>query len=112
VGNQKAIGGDETQLPEIAHEFGHGVGLNHSWSNDVTYKDCGSWCGGPGEYDNLWDLMSAANIYVDPTGAFGLSGGLCLRDPGDKNGAPRVIRFHALTGAMQLENPMPRPLPK
>lgn len=67
--NAAAIGGDDVALPEIAHEFGHGVGLNHSWSNDVTWKDA-SWAGG-GEYDNPWDLMSAANVYVDPTGAFG-----------------------------------------
>lgn len=65
--NVGAIGGDKTALPEIAHEFGHGVGLNRSWSNDVTWKDA-SWAGG-GEYDNKWDLMSAGNIY-DPTGAF------------------------------------------
>jgi hypothetical protein len=67
--NAGAIGGDDVALPEIAHEFGHGIGLNHSWSNDVTWKDI-SWAGG-GEYDNPWDLMSAANVYVDPTGAFG-----------------------------------------
>ena len=67
--NTGALGGDDVALPEIAHEFGHGVGLNHSWSNDITWKDV-SWAG-PGEYDNPWDLMSAANVYVDPTGAFG-----------------------------------------
>jgi len=67
--NTAAIGGDDVALPEIAHEFGHGIGLNHSWSNDVTWKDA-AWAGG-GEYDNPWDLMSAANVYVDPTGVFG-----------------------------------------
>ncbi len=67
--NSAALGSDTVALPEIAHEFGHGVGLNHSWSNDVTWKDI-SWAG-PGEYDNPWDLMSAANIYVDQTGDFG-----------------------------------------
>ena len=67
--NAAALGGDSVALPEIAHEFGHGVGLNHSWSNDITWKDA-SWAG-PGEYDNPWDLMSAANVYVDPTGQFG-----------------------------------------
>ena len=67
--NTGAIGGDDVALPEIAHEFGHGVGLNHSWSNDTTWKDV-SWAG-PGEYDNPWDLMSAANVFVDPTGDFG-----------------------------------------
>ncbi|MGH7778659.1 MAG: hypothetical protein ACREQR_02370 [Candidatus Binataceae bacterium] len=67
--NQGAIGGDDVALPEIAHEFGHGIGLNHSWSNDITWKDV-SWAGW-GEYDNPWDLMSAANVYTDPTGVFG-----------------------------------------
>ena len=67
--NWQAIGGDDVALPEIAHEFGHGIGLEHSWSNDTTWKDA-SWAGG-GEYDNPWDLMSAANVFVDPTGAFG-----------------------------------------
>jgi hypothetical protein len=67
--NTGAIGGDSVALPEIAHEFGHGVGLNHSWSNDTAWRDV-SWAG-PGEYDNPWDLMSAANVFVDPTMAFG-----------------------------------------
>src|SRR5579883_903653 len=67
--NTGAIGPDDVALPELAHEFGHGMGLQHSWSNDVTWKDA-SWAGG-GEYDNPWDLMSAANVYVDPTGAYG-----------------------------------------
>ena len=67
--NTGAIGGDGVALPEIAHEFGHGIGMNHSWSNDITWRDV-SWAG-PGEYDNPWDLMSAANVYVDPTMAFG-----------------------------------------
>jgi len=57
--NTGALGGDNVALLEIAREFGHGAGLNHSWSNDVTWKDV-SWAG-PGEYDNPWDLMSAAS---------------------------------------------------
>jgi hypothetical protein len=56
-----------TALPEMAHEFGHGIGLMHSFGDNFTFKDGGS----PGEYDNPWDLMSAAHIFVDPTGAFG-----------------------------------------
>jgi hypothetical protein len=67
--NSHAVGGDQDDLPEKEHEFGHGVGLQHSWSNDTTWKDA-TWSGG-GEYDNLWDLMSAGNVYVDPTHAFG-----------------------------------------
>jgi M6 family metalloprotease-like protein len=56
-----------TALPEIAHEFGHGIGLAHSFSNDFASRHGGA----PGEYDNQWDLMSAANIFADPTKAFG-----------------------------------------
>lgn len=56
-----------TALPEIAHEFGHGIGLAHSFSNDFASRHGGA----PGEYDDQWDLMSAANIFSDPTGAFG-----------------------------------------
>lgn len=57
-----------TALPEIAHEFGHGIGLAHSFSNDLTWPGAG---GAPGEYGNQWDLMSAAHIFVDPTGVYG-----------------------------------------
>jgi hypothetical protein len=57
-----------TALPEIAHEFGHGIGLAHSFSNDLTWKGAG---GDYGEYGNQWDLMSAAHIFVDPTGVYG-----------------------------------------
>jgi hypothetical protein len=73
--NVAALGGGPQSLfglPEVAHEFGHGIGLEHSWSNDTTWCDGGpNPCTGGGVYDNPWDLMSAANIYADPTGAFG-----------------------------------------
>jgi hypothetical protein len=64
-----AVGGDTVALPEIAHEFGHGINLEHSFSNNTTYHNA-CWSQ-PGEYDNQWDLMSAGNIYADPTHAFG-----------------------------------------
>lgn len=64
-----AVGGDTVALPELAHEFGHGIDLEHSFSNDANYHNA-CWSQ-PGEYDNPWDLMSAANIYVDPTGDWG-----------------------------------------
>jgi hypothetical protein len=64
-----SVAGDTTALPEFAHEFGHGIDLEHSFSNDPDYQNaCWSQIG---EYDNQWDLMSAANIYVDPTHDFG-----------------------------------------
>jgi hypothetical protein len=67
--NTAALGDDNVALPELAHEFGHGIGLSHSFSNDPGYRNA-TWAQ-IGEYDNPWDLMSAANVYVDPTGAFG-----------------------------------------
>jgi hypothetical protein len=76
--NPKKTTGAGTALPEIAHEFGHGIGLMHSFGDNFSFKDGGS----PGEYDNPWDLMSAAHIFVDPTGAFG--------------GGPPVLEAHHL----------------
>lgn len=67
--DKSALDGDDVALPELAHEFGHGIDLEHSFSNDPEYQNaCWSQIG---EYDNQWDLMSAANIYVDPTHDWG-----------------------------------------
>jgi M6 family metalloprotease-like protein len=41
-----------------AHEFGHGLGLPHSF--DDRLGSCG---GVPGEYCDQWDIMSAANTF-------------------------------------------------
>jgi hypothetical protein len=64
-----AVGGDTVALPELAHEFGHGIDLEHSFSNDQNYQNA-CWSQ-PAEYDNPWDLMSAANVFVDPTHEWG-----------------------------------------
>jgi len=45
----------------VAHEMLHGYGLGHSFSNDTNYHNS-SWSA-PGEYDDPWDEMSAANVY-------------------------------------------------
>ena len=64
-----SLDGDNAALPEFAHEFGHGINLEHSFSNDPDYHNaCWSQIG---EYGNQWDLMSAAHIYVDPTHDWG-----------------------------------------
>jgi M6 family metalloprotease-like protein len=41
-----------------AHEMGHGLGMPHSFDN--TKDNCG---GGPGEYCDQWDMMSAEHVY-------------------------------------------------
>lgn len=52
-----------------AHEMGHGYGLNHSYSNDLTYRNA-SWSQ-PGEYDDEWDQMSALHIHGWETSRYG-----------------------------------------
>jgi hypothetical protein len=53
----------------LAHEAGHGIGLNHSFSNDFEYLN--AWWAQIGEYDDPWDAMSWANAFsvMTPFGA-------------------------------------------
>lgn len=59
-----------------AHESGHGIGLNHSFSNDPNYRNA-DWAQ-VGEYDDPWDVMSWGNAFRVPTpfgdGPVGLTG--------------------------------------
>jgi hypothetical protein len=55
-----------------AHEMGHGYGLDHSFSNDLTYQNA-SWSA-PGEYDDMWDEMSAQHVYGFATTNYGNGG--------------------------------------
>src|SRR4051794_17008504 len=55
-----------------AHEMGHGYGLDHSFSDDTTYQNA-SWSQ-PGEYDDMWDEMSAQHVYGFNTPSFGNGG--------------------------------------
>jgi hypothetical protein len=44
---------------EFAHEFGHGLNLNHSWTNDYySYLPPGAG----GDYGNPWDTMSYGRV--------------------------------------------------
>jgi len=54
-----------------AHEMGHGIELNHSFSDDPVYRNA-PWSQ-IGEYDDPWDLMSAMNVFTTNTTRFGVS---------------------------------------
>lgn len=60
----------------MAHEGGHGISLNHSFSDDPTYQNA-TWAA-IGEYDDPWDVMSWGNAFRVPTpfgdGPVGLNG--------------------------------------
>jgi hypothetical protein len=62
----------------LAHEGGHGIGLNHSFSNNFNYLN--TWWAAISEYDDPWDAMSWGNAYRVPT-PFG-------------DGAPWMIAFN------------------
>ena len=56
-------------LGAMAHEVGHGLGLEHSFSDDPNYRNA-DWAQ-IGEYDDQWDLMSYANVFGVATSQFG-----------------------------------------
>jgi hypothetical protein len=45
---------DSLYITFAAHEFGHGLGMPHSW-DDLQNRSCGSKT--PGEYCDPWDIM-------------------------------------------------------
>jgi hypothetical protein len=55
----------DTDVGAVGHEGGHGIGLDHSFSNDPNYRNA-DWAQ-IGEYDDPWDVMSWANTYRVPT---------------------------------------------
>jgi hypothetical protein len=56
-----------------AHEIMHTFGADES-RGETEKRNCGSWCGGPGVYQNKYDIMSANNIYTWNTSDFGKAG--------------------------------------
>jgi hypothetical protein len=50
---------------DLVHEGGHGIALNHSFSNDFAYLNI--WWAQIGEYDDPWDAMSWGNVFRVPT---------------------------------------------
>jgi hypothetical protein len=49
----------------LAHEGGHGLGLNHSFSNN--FESLNGWWAQIAEYDDPWDAMSWGNAWRVPT---------------------------------------------
>ena len=59
--NGGAFLGFNFDVGSVAHEGGHGIGLDHSFSNDPAYRNA-DWAQ-IGEYDDPWDAMSWANSF-------------------------------------------------
>lgn len=70
--NGGAFLGENVDVGTLAHEVGHGLSLNHSFSDDPN--NCNANWASKSEYDNQWDLMSYANVWGQNLGAFGRSG--------------------------------------
>jgi hypothetical protein len=59
------------ELGAMAHEVLHGLGLQHSYSDDLNYRNA-PWSNS-GEYDDQWDAMSWAHVFTVRTNRFGRS---------------------------------------
>jgi len=64
--------GDGADAGVMAHEVGHGMNLNHSFSDDPAYQNA-TWSA-IGEYDDQWDVMSYANVFSTNIGEYGFGG--------------------------------------
>jgi hypothetical protein len=71
-GGGRAFASVDSDVGAFSHEVGHGLGLNHSFSDDPNYRNA-SWSQ-IGEYDDQWDVMSYANVFGMPTASFGFGG--------------------------------------
>ncbi|MDQ1920249.1 hypothetical protein [Massilia pseudoviolaceinigra] len=82
------------------HEGGHGIGLNHTFSNNPDYRNV-DWAA-IGEHDDPWDAMSWANSYVATT-PFGAAPAALVAPHLDRMGwLPRSrIAVHAANGASE-----------
>jgi transposase len=60
---------DAVDMGGMTHEVGHGLGYQHSFSDDPNFRDA-SWAQ-IGEYDDEWDAMSWANAYGSATANYG-----------------------------------------
>jgi hypothetical protein len=60
---------DAVDMGAMTHEVGHGLGYQHSFSDDPNFQDA-SWAQ-IGEYDDEWDAMSWANAFGTLTTNYG-----------------------------------------
>jgi hypothetical protein len=60
---------DTVDMGGMTHEVGHGLGYEHSFSDDPTFKDA-DWAQ-VWEYDDEWDAMSWANAFGTLTPNYG-----------------------------------------
>jgi len=91
-------GPEDTNVTFLAHETGHVFGLQHSF--DTSSRMDVSWSA-PGEYYDLHDIMSAMNVYMDRTSAFGMAGPLLAAPNLDRLGwlDPSRVWTPPLTGS-------------
>lgn len=84
----------------VAHEGGHALGLDHTFSNDPTYRNA-SWAA-IGEYDDPWDAMSWANSFVATTPFGNAPAGLVAPHLDRMGWLPRTrIAVHGASGAAE-----------
>jgi hypothetical protein len=62
---------DDVDMGGMTHEVGHGLGYQHSFSDDPAFRDA-SWAQ-IGEYDDEWDAMSWANAFGTQTPNYGFA---------------------------------------
>ena len=60
---------DTVDMGSMTHEVGHGLGYQHSFSDDPGFRDA-DWAQ-IGEYDDEWDAMSWANATGTLTASYG-----------------------------------------
>jgi hypothetical protein len=73
AGRGVVCGPGDTNVTFLGHETGHLFGLSHSY--DTSSRKLIYWSA-PGEYYDMHDIMSAANVYADTSSRFEKAGPL------------------------------------